>query len=932
MSSRYLVGIDLGTTHTVVAYTDTLATGATPRIALFEIEQLVAPGEVASRPLLPSVRYHPAPGELAATDIMLPWREPDIGYRGPPAVVGELARVLGAQVPGRLVASAKSWLSHPSVDRTEAILPWGAEQAIAKISPLRASASYLAHVRACWNRHFPDYPLESQTVTLTVPASFDEVARGLTVEAARIAGLVHVQLLEEPQAACYDWLADHRQTFGSILEGSRLLLVCDVGGGTSDFTLIKVQWHQQGPELVRIGVGKHLMLGGDNMDLALAHIAEGRLQAAGVRLGAADLSQLMQQCRVAKERLVLENAPEQVTVSVLGAGAQLIGGTRSTALGREEVRRMIVDGFFPNVAADEHPQRVRGGIVEFGLPYVADPAITRHLAAFLARHAAVCREALGDLAPSGDALAVPDTVLLNGGVFRSPMLADRMLETLGSWRGAMPKPLYNARPDLSVARGAVAYALARRGQGARIGGGSARSYFLVVGSNASERPRGVCLLPRGSEEGSEVRLHGTAFALRLGQPVQFHLVYATDDSLYRPGELVDIQSEVFSALPPVATVLAESQAGDMMAAREVTVELAALLTEVGTLELNCVATEQPARRWQLAFELRGGAAAGILGPGFSPVHARLPEAAERIERIYGRRARAIGLSEAKTLRADLERILGARESWDTPLLRELFGSLWGGARHRRRSADHERLWFNLAGFCLRPGFGYPLDDWRVQQLWSLYGQGLQYGSDVRTRSEWWTLWRRVAGGLARPAQERLLADLAPFLHGSAKARRHGTSKQGGYADMVRLVAALERLSSEIKVEVGNWLLERLRRSGESPQSWWAVGRLGARVPFYGSAHNVVPVSIATLWLKQALAVDWRTVSSAGFAATLLARLSGDRERDLPPKVRAQVSERLRAAKAPTSWVRMVSEVRELDEADEQRAFGESLPPGLRLIH
>ncbi|MBL8259961.1 MAG: hsp70 family protein [Candidatus Competibacteraceae bacterium] len=908
---RYLVGIDLGTTHTVVAYADLKAAGA-PAIRQFQVEQLVAPGAVAARPLLPSVRYHPAHGELAAEDSRLPWDFIDPGAV-PAAVLGELARERGSRAPGRLVASAKSWLSHAGVDRMAPILPWGAAEGVARVSPVMATASYLAHLLAAWNHRFPGEPLERQDVVLTVPASFDEGARVLTVGAARLAGLAQLRLLEEPQAACYDWLHRHRAEVADDLGASRLLLVCDVGGGTTDLTLIQIEPGERAPRLTRIGVGEHLMLGGDNMDLTLARIAEARLGAE--RLNAGELSQLLQQCRNAKERLLAEDAPERVAVTVLGGGARLIGGARSAELSREEVQTLLVDGFLPLVELQDRPQNRRAAVVEFGLPYAADPAISRHLAAFLDRHIEGARRALGERAPP-ERLPIPDAVLLNGGVFHGAALAGRLLALLAGWRGEALLRLDNPDPDLAVARGAVAYGLARRGDGLRIGGGSARGYFLLV-EGERDRKQGVCLLPRGSEEGQAIRLDRT-FSLRLGAPVQFHLLSSTGDARYRPGEVVALDAEDFVPMPPIATVIESEAAG------EAAVQLVTQLTEIGTLDMDCVAVDDPARRWALAFQLRGGDAATL-----ARLHPRFSGAAARLERCYGARASDVEQKEIKSLRADLERLLGRRESWETPLLRELSGVLQAGARRRRRSADHERLWFSLTGYCLRPGFGYPLDDWRVQQVWALYPQGVQYGQDAQNRAEWWTLWRRVAGGLDAAAQARLsedlLADLRPLTGKAAK------DKAPGVEDMARLAGVLERLPSGRKVELGQLLLARLARKGESPQLWWAVGRIGTRAPAYGSAHDVVPAAAAEDWLEQVLALDWRAMTPAPFAAALLARLSGDRERDVGEGLRGRVLQRLRAAKAPASWLKMVEEVVELDEADSGRVFGEALPPGLRLV-
>ena len=944
MATRYTVGIDLGTSNTVVAF----AAEGEDRIQVLEIEQLVGRGELAARTLLPSVRYHPAAGELDPATLRLVASAGE-GQGAPPAVLGEAvvgqyARELGAQVPGRAVASAKSWLSHAGVDRNAAILPWGAAEDVPKVSPVVASASYLAHVRAAWNRQHPGAALENQDIVLTVPASFDEGARALTLEAARLAGLPRLRLLEEPQAAFHDWLFRHREQLAAELAQSRLLLVCDIGGGTTDLTLIQVEPAADGlspPRLTRIGVGDHLMLGGDNMDLALAHLVEKRLLAGGERLSAAQLAQLVQRCRAAKEQLLAADAPEELKVTLLGAGSRLIGAARSTALRCDEVLRLVVDGFLPLVGADEAPARRRAAIVEFGLPYPADPAISRHLAAFLRRHGQVSRVALGmpgtgaDRDADGDAdeaaapLAIPDTLLLNGGVFRADAISARLEGLLAHWRGAPPRVLHNDAPDLAVARGAVAFALVRAARsGPGIGGGSARSYFLVLEAGG-EAARAICVLPRGTESGTEVALPERRFALRLGQPVRFHLVSSTGDRAWQAGELVELDADDFIHLPPLAARLPATAAGRR---ENVAVRLVACLTEVGTLEMQCVAIDDDTQRWQLAFQVRAEAdmpateAAAAAG-----AHPRLAQAIALIDEVFGGQARELDAKAVRQLRARLERVLGRRDDWDMALLRALFDALLERARRRRRSAEHERVWLNLAGYCLRPGLGAALDDWRVDQLWTLFGQGLQYVREGNNWSEWWTLWRRCAGGLDEARQLQVLEVLAEHLEDTDAARRRGDPVQGSYDDMVRLAAALERVPAMHRVEVGKWLLERLARPAEKAHTWWALGRVGARESLYGSAHNVVPPETAAEWLQAVLALDWKVVEPAAFAAAQLARLTGDRARDLAPELRDEVARRLAALRAPQSWITMVREVVSLDDADRRRSFGEALPPGLRLL-
>jgi len=942
--TQYLVSIDLGTTNSVLAYA---APGGD--VQLLDVEQLAAPGEVGSAVLLPSSRYHPAAGEFAEGELQLPWPEPPVADAPAGAIIGRFARKLGGQVPGRLVASAKSWLSHTGVDRMAPILPWGASDDVARISPVAASASYLAHLRAAWNTRFPSAPLEQQQLVLTIPASFDEGARALTLEAARMAGLPDLRLLEEPQAALYDWLYRHRASLALELAEARLVLVADVGGGTTDFTLVKVEMAGGKPQLTRIGVGNHLILGGDNMDLALAHLAEQRLTGSATdavapqRLSAARLAQLTERCRAAKETLLAADAPEQVSVTLLGSGSKLVGGSRSITLQREDVERIVLDGFFPANEAQQPAQAKRAGIVEFGLPYASDPAITRHLASFLRQHATAAREALG--LPDDGKLAIPDTLLLNGGVFRAARLAERLAGTLSGWRGEQVRVLHNEDPDVAVARGGVAYALGRQGLAPVIAGGSPRSYWLLLDNARAPgvTRRAVCLLPRGTASGHEVRLDERSFALRLGRPVRFHIATTLADAVPpQAGDVADLSPDDLTVLPAIATVLRDTT--DANARKEITVQLAASLTEVGTLEVHC---EGNGQRWQLEFQLRehgsdeagdsGAENAGADAATADQLPARLPDALEKIDRIFGSRAQQVDAKEVRQLRSQLEHLLGSRERWATPLLRRLFDALMERAKGRRRSAEHERTWMNLAGYCLRPGFGHTLDEWRIEQLWAIFETGVQNHKDNQVCAEWWTLWRRVSGGLPPAAQLRLLDDFAFNLQADAseRGRRPVTLVNGSEEDMLRLGASLERIPSAYKAEIGNWMVGELPKAkslATQTRYLWALGRVGARRPFHGSAHDVAPVETVEQWLQAVMLLDWRKVEPAGFAAAHLARMTGDRSRDINESLRAEIVRRLQAAGAPPSWPAMVREVVQLDQASEQRMLGEALPPGLKLLN
>ncbi|MBS9861291.1 Hsp70 family protein [Vibrio alginolyticus] len=933
-SPRFLVGIDLGTTNTVVAYCEITDNLEQSEVSLFDIDQLIGPGEVVRKPLLPSFRYHPAIGQISTSDLTLPWENEPVSGDISNVIVGEWARELGAKVEGRQVSSAKSWLSHQAVDRSSDILPWAGAQDVDKVSPVIASASYLNHIRQAWNYRHPSNKLEDQDVVVTVPASFDETARKLTLEAAQLAGLKKIVLLEEPQAVCYDWYARHQQTAADELKELPLILVCDVGGGTTDLSLIEASFSSQDElALDRIGVGEHLMLGGDNLDLALAHLAESRFNQSK-KLTAASLTKLIQQTRKAKENLLSASAPEEVKITMLGSGSKLLGGTKSIGLSKQEVHQIALDGFFPLSDFSEVPDKRRSAVVEFGLPYVADPAVSKHVAEFLTTHQQVSRAALG--IEDDKQNAIPVGLLLNGGVFNSELVTERVTTLLSDWRGAPVTVLDNPHPDWSVALGAVAFGKARRGAQLKIGGGAARSYFLHL-QEKNKMGKALCLLAKGTEEGHEIRLSGRRFSLTLGEPVRFNLLTSTHDTLtnntaIQNGVMVDVDPDLFAPLPPYITTL-EGEGAELQANQKerVEVQLACQLTEVGTLKMECVSAEDDSKRWELEFEVRNKQTDDSEQV---KLHPKLNECKELIARLYSGNKKSAESKEIKTLAKDLEKKLGKRDEWDFTTLRQLFDTFAQGRKRRRRSEQHEKNWLRLAGFALRPGFGDPTDSWRIEQVWGLYQQNIQF-KNHQGWTDWWVFWRRIAGGLSQEQQETILADIAKYLHpGAMKNPQSAKAAQDmGYESMVRLAASLEHLEVEDKVLLATWFLSKAINHNQFEQAhWWAMGRLASRTPLYGSQHNVIPREQAEQWLPKLLEQNWQKEPMIAFAAVMICRKTGDRLFDISDDYREQVLAKLKQSKVPESWVSLVEEVKELSESESKRIFGDALPSGLTLVH
>ncbi|MBY0587511.1 Hsp70 family protein [bacterium] len=601
MSSRYVVGLDLGTTNVAVAYvdTDSLIDGASPSIEIFRIPQLVKEGEIGSEDLLPSFLYLPGEGEIDTASLALPWaKKRDFA-------VGSWGRDRGATTPTRLVSSAKSWLTHGGVDRRAPLLPWGAEPEFPKISPVEASRRLLEHVRDAWNETAADKAsrLENQEIILTVPASFDAVARELTIEAARQACLENVVLFEEPLAAFYAWLHQAGDAWRSDVRPGDVVLVVDVGGGTSDFTLVGVSEQGGDLSLERIAVGDHLLLGGDNMDLTLASHAAEQMRQTGAKVDRIQMLGLWHAAREAKEKVFSSKKGDSVSLAVLGRGRKVIGGALKTELSRQVVEETLMEGFFPKVPLGEEPTQSRSvGLQEIGLPYVTDPAITRHLSAFVSRHEEELRRFVQEGRP-----ASPSAILFNGGVFQAETLRNRVREVVSDWNDQPARLLSSAGLDRAVAFGGAYYGLVRRGRGVRVRGGVARSYYIGIESAMPAVPgmarsiRAVCLVPQGTEEGTSWDLSSLPLGLVVGEPVEFRFLSSTQRKEDRVGTVVDDWEDQIEPLAPLEATL-EPKPGQTKG-QTVPVFLQGQVTDVGTLEIWCQ-TRDATERWKLEFNVR----------------------------------------------------------------------------------------------------------------------------------------------------------------------------------------------------------------------------------------------------------------------------------------------------------------------------------------
>jgi molecular chaperone DnaK (HSP70) len=932
--ARFSIGIDLGTTNSALAFVPLVGEG-TPEV-LF-VPQWESLDGLAEEPTVPSFLYLPEDAVAAH-------------FRGREAgdgqwIVGRFARTKASETPGRVVHSAKSWLCHHTADRSEPFLPWGSTDLAReqKISPVRASALILNYLRGAWNSRFAEsgFAFDDQEITVTVPASFDAAAQRLTIAAAEEAGFPDdVRLLEEPQAAFYYWLERHDSAHelwrrrDDCDDGLRHALVIDIGGGTSDFSLFELHLNEQSPipDIKRVAVSEHILLGGDNVDLAIAHFLEPRLATGGGHLSGAQWEHLIASCRDLKERALAAAAPpdERFVVALAGRGSGMIAGSQTATVTRAEIENVLMGGFFPTCDAGARPYRTQMALREWGLPYPSDSAVTRHLAEFLKDRPRV------------------DAVLFNGGSVRPLLLRQRLREQIGAWQeGFVPHILENEEPALAVARGAARFGALLHRQSGHIAAGAPRAVFLEVQGipatgGETAHPSLVCVLPQGASPSETFEIADLGIKVRTDQLVRFQAYSSSRTSGSRAGDILAWCEDDFRALPPLQTIVRTADPSRPGTSGSLPVRLVAQMNALGLLQISCVSADPGNQQcWPLEFNLRphdqdGAGAPGGAGPAREATVQIEPNAAadaletarKQLGFVFAHPAGKAGKKDkvtAGTILKSLEKILGLpRSEWNGPLLRALWPALNERIDGRRLSADHEEAWLIAAGFLLRPGFGVVRDDLRIDALWRLHDAGPCFPGR-RIRCQEYILWRRVAGGLTRERQNKLLAEELDRICG-------GKAPD----ELVRLAGSLELISHETKAVLVNHFIDiamSLTRAKQHCAPYLAaLGLLLNRAPLYGGPETVVSPDFVEHAYSAFQGFDWTKPELLELQTLFLraARVVGDRSLDLPIRLRGLIAGKLEKSGVPPLRTAKIRGFIPVGRSDRASLYDEALPPGLVL--
>jgi molecular chaperone DnaK (HSP70) len=904
--SRFIIGIDLGTTNCVVSYVDRHQEKKT--VDAFPLMQCIASGELDKSSALPSFCYLPLEHELAGDALKLPWKTPET------ARLGIFARNHGAGIPERFIASAKSWLAHKGIDRLAGTLPWGSEINVnEKLSPVEVSRLILNHIRQAWNHDKGklkdndgnNCTLEESQVVVTVPASFDEVARELTVKAAKEAGYKNITLLEEPLAAFYAWL-DKTENWQSLIQEGETILIVDVGGGTTDFSLINFE---ENANLRRTAVGNHLLLGGDNIDMTLARNIETQI---GKKLNGKEWSILCQRCRQAKEELLNPDGKEEVTVAVTTAGSSLIGNTLTGKLQKQQVLDIIMNGFYPLISSDAASPEKKSGIRDLGLPYERDPSISAHLLEFL-------KSASKEKAP-----LIPDKVLFNGGSMIPPILRQRVIDLLNSWSQKPVSELPAWDLDRAVGTGAGYYGQVRCGEGVRVQGGIARAYYMEVASDKSSQL--LCIMPRDTNEGDVQHLDQHKFTVKTNEILKFPVHSSATRLEDQLGDSLEVTEEI-SELPPLITAL---QFGKSK--QSIEVELSTILTETGTLEvwLSSTATDH---KWQLKFDMRAlhnhsdeEAKASTLNKTETVLvsDAQVKTAKEAVVAVFN------GTEKPGKLMKSLEEIFQmSRTQWPLQLIRQLADFLLDLNSKSFKNPALESRWLNLTGFCLRPGFGDSADELRIKKIWSMWFGGPSAKTDPQVNAEWWVFWRRIAGGLNNGRQEQVTHTLMKSLMPNDSYKKNTKYGAQEKRESWRCLGSMERTSLKLKQRISHIQLDRISRLED--YELWALARLNSRHLFYGPVDLTLPAKYSANVVKLLIAsAKDKPVPMLHFALSQICAFTNDVVLDINDTLKAEVITYLQKTGASQVLIEGLTTLRLQSAEESKQILGDSLPIGLEI--
>jgi len=922
---QYVIGIDLGTTNSSVSYVDVAALKVEKlagkqnlkkknRVKVFNIPQLTGHGEFTKIPVLPSFLYIPGDYDISKEALRHPWKKREDLF------AGSFARDHGSKIPSRLVSSAKSWLCNHKADRKAKILPWGSD-GFEKISPVTATSEYLLHIKNAWNHFVKDEDkfLENQFVVITVPASFSEEARDLTMEALKIAGFGNsITLLEEPLAAFYSWLINHEEDWQSHVKPDDLILVCDVGGGTTDFSLISLKESEGTPRFERISVGDHLILGGDNIDLALSKKVESKFKSTA-GLTPDKWKTLCHRCREAKER-ILEKGETSVRITIKGEGRSLIAGTLAADLTKEEVEKVLLDKFYPYVESEETLNIESGKeIADFGLPFEKDSAVTKHIIRFLENHR-------GDVKKNLSKDPMPDFILFNGGTLKPVLVQERIRQTIGRWFKAdeskYPLILENNIPELAVGIGASYYGLVKHGEGVKVGSGSPRSYYLGVLAAEDNLSKAVCVIERGLDEGSIINLSQMKYEVRANEPVSFDIYSSSYRSGDKAGDIIRIDDS-FSSMTPIQTII---KFGKTNKKKIIPVTIGAEYTEMGTLAMHCN-SEVSEHKWRLQFQLRDHNS--DIESSETEVYddAIIKKACCLIHEVFTDKSDKN--DELKGIVRQIEQIVGQKKSnWPLSFLRSIADKLKDLEKTRGFSVEHEAKWLNLAGFCIRPGFGDAFDEERIARLWKIYLSGLIFTKAQQNRLEWWIFIRRIAAGLKAGQQRQVFQDISSLL-----IKTRGNKGKIALHEQVELWMAagnMERLLVKDKIVLSKSLLPMLKPGKKQDNLFWTLSRLGARELLYGSVDRVVSANEVIKWVNQIMKKAWQKKDPVEYTIAQISRKTGDRTRDIDPDNVLRITSWLKERKANESFITMINEKKSMAVKERNAQFGEKLPTGLVL--